>query len=128
MVLVLVLVAGGVVAWRMLDRPSDYERAVGYLPPSTLRATYTDWAEVRAAAGGSSLSADSSEAKVGAFLDRAFERDLTSGSALAESTHAMASHYGFSPLDATWEDRGPIIDLDGKIPLCAWNQATSQCG
>ena len=28
----------------------------------------------------------------------------------------------------TWEDRGPIISLDGKIPLCAWNQATSQCG
>jgi len=28
----------------------------------------------------------------------------------------------------TWEDQGPVIDLDGKIPLCAWNQATSQCG
>lgn len=106
MVLVLVLVAAGLVAWRLLDRPSDYERAVGYLPPSTLRATYTDWAEVRAAAGGSSLSAGSSEAKVRAFLDRAFERDLASGSALAESTFAMASHYGFSPLDAAWESFG----------------------
>jgi branched-chain amino acid transport system substrate-binding protein len=28
----------------------------------------------------------------------------------------------------TWEDRGPVIDLDGKSKLCAWSQATSQCG
>jgi hypothetical protein len=27
----------------------------------------------------------------------------------------------------TWEDRGPVIDLDGKSKLCAWSQATSQC-
>ncbi|MGZ8744639.1 MAG: hypothetical protein ACXWXO_17105 [Nocardioides sp.] len=109
-VLVLVLAAGGLLAWRLLDRPSDYERAVGYLPSSTLRATYTDWAAVRSAADGGSLSASSAPGKVSAFLDRAFEQDLTSTSAVAESTAALAEHYGFSPLDVSWEVLGQAPD------------------
>lgn len=105
--LALVLVAAaGVVVWRLLDRSSDYERAVGYLPSSTLRATYTDWAAVRSAARGDSLSAASSARQVQDFLDRAFDRDLTSTSALAESTFALSARYGFSPLDAEWEAFG----------------------
>ena len=53
-----------------------------------------------------SLSAGSAPGKVSAFLDRAFEQDLTSTSAVAESTSALAEHYGFSPLDASWEVLG----------------------
>ncbi len=108
--LLLALVVGGALLWRLLDRPSDYERAVGYLPSSTLRATYTDWAAVRSAADGGSLSASSAPGKVSAFLDRAFEQDLTSTSAVAESTAALAEHYGFSPLDVSWEVLGQAPD------------------
>jgi hypothetical protein len=108
---------GGVVAWRLLDRPNDYERAVGYLPPSTLRATYTDWAAVRTEARGDSLSAGSPAGRVQAFLDRAFDMDLTSTSALAESTYAMATRYGFSPLDAQWESFGQ--SPEGQVVVLA---------
>ena len=114
-VLALVLVAAGVVAWRLLDRPGDYERAVGYLPQSTLRATYTDWAEVRSAARGAALSDASSADEVQDFLDRAFDQDLTSTSALAESTFALSAHYGFSPLDAAWEAFGQ--SPDGQVAV-----------
>lgn len=104
--LALLLVAAGLVAWRLLDRPSDYERAIGYLPPDTLRATYTDWEEVRSAARGGSLDAGSSVGQVQDFLGRAFDKDLTSTSALAESTFALGRQFGFSPLDASWEALG----------------------
>jgi hypothetical protein len=116
-VLVLALVAAGLVVWRLLDRPSEYDRAVGYLPPSTLRATFTDWEAVRSAAEGDSLSAGSSAGQVQAFLDRAFDRDLTSTSALAESTFAMQAHYGFSPLDAAWESFGQ--SPEGQVVVLA---------
>ena len=48
---VVVLVAGAVVAWRLLTRPTDYERAVAWLPEDSLRVTWTDWAAVRADVG-----------------------------------------------------------------------------
>ena len=114
-VLLLVVVAGAV-GWRLLDRPTDYERALGYLPASTMRATFTDWAEVRSAARGGSLDAGSTPGAVSEFLGRAFDRDLTSGSALADATYPLMDKYGFSPLDATWEvfgqsEQGQVVVL-----------------
>jgi hypothetical protein len=125
-VLVLALLAAGLVAWRLLDRPSDYDRAVGYLPAETLRATYTDWAAVRSAARGDALSAGSSAKQVQAFLDRAFDRDLTSTSALAESTYALAEHYGFSPLDAAWESFGQ--SPQGQVVVLALPEDADMAG
>ena len=119
--LALVAVVAGLFVWRLfLDRPSDYERAVGYLPPSTLRATYTDWAEVRSAARGDDLSAGSSAGQVQAFLRRAFDHDLTPTSALAESTFALESHYGFSPLGAEWESFGQ--SPEGQVVVLALDE------
>lgn len=103
--LTLVVAAGAVLAWQAMSR-TDYERAVTSMPASTLRATYTDWAEVRSLTGGSTLSAESSTGAVDRFLDRAYERDLISTSAVYGSTPAMAGEYGFSPLDASWEMYG----------------------
>jgi hypothetical protein len=95
-----------VVTWRVLHGRSTYEEALSVLPESTLRTTFTDWAEVRAQAKGSSLDAGSSHAQVSAFLNRAFDLDLTSGSGLSESTYLLMRRFGFSPLDAQWEVLG----------------------
>jgi hypothetical protein len=105
-VAVLAVAGAAFVVWRLLSTETDYERAIGTLPASTMRATYTDWAAVREAARGDGLAAGSSESEVATFLDRAFERDLVSTSAVAESTVAMSDQFGVSPLDATWEVLG----------------------
>jgi hypothetical protein len=113
-VLVMALGLAAAVAWRMLSRPTDYERAVGSLPAGTLRATYTDWSAVRDLADGDGLDASSSRREVRAWLDRAFERDLVSTSAVAESAHALMTAFGASPVDAEWEvlgqgERGQVV-------------------
>ena len=108
-----VLGVAGVLLWRFLAPPSDYEEALSALPASTLRATYTDWAEVRAEADGTGLGAGASEQEVAAFLGRAFDQDLASTSAVADSTVAMRDRYGVSPLDASWEAFGQ--DESGQV-------------
>ena len=102
--LLVVVVLAGVVAWRLLGASTRYEQAIGTLPASTLRTTYTDWASVRASADGDGLGAATSRDRVQAFLTRAYDLDLTSGSAVADSTYALQRTLGFSPLDAEWED------------------------
>ncbi len=104
--LVVVAAVAGVVTWRLLGTSSTYEQALDTLPRSTLRTTYTDWTAVRAGARGDGLHADASRAQVEAFLNRAYDLDLTAGSAVVESTYAMQRTYGFSPLDAQWEAFG----------------------
>jgi hypothetical protein len=100
--LALVVVASAaVLAWRWIGT-TDYEDAVNTMPASTLRATYTDWAQVRAQLD-TALDAGTSAAEVSKFLDEAFRADLVSTSAVSGSTQAMARRYGYSPLDATWE-------------------------
>ena len=105
----------GVVAWRLLDTHSRYEDALGTLPKSTLRTTYTDWDAVRTAARGTGLGAASSKGKVEAFLTRAYDLDLTSGSAIDDSTYALQHKLGFSPLDAEWEAFGQ--GKDGQVDV-----------
>lgn len=102
LVVLAVVAAGAWFGWRALQR-TDYERAVTLLPEETLRATWTDWAAVRSLADGSDLGAEPSTRDVGGFLSRAYDLDLTSTSAVADSTYAMDRHYGFSALDAEWE-------------------------
>lgn len=101
---VLVLVAGAVLAWRLLARPGDYERAVAWLPEDSLRVTWTDWAAVRADVGAPGPGAGAGA--VAGFLDRAYEADLSAGSAVVEATGALDRRYGFSPLDVGWEAFG----------------------
>ena len=113
-ILVVVLLAA-VVAWRLLGASSTYQQAIDTLPESTLRATYTDWTHVMSSARGSSLDSRSSKPKVESFLSRAYDLDLTSGSAVAESTYALQQKLGFSPLDASWEAFGQ--GRDGQVDV-----------
>jgi hypothetical protein len=103
--LVVALGVGAWFGWRAMQRTS-YERAVAMMPESTLRATWTDWAAVRSLADGSSLGSSASTREVSSFLSRAYDLDLTSTSAVVDSTYAMNRRYGFSPLDADWEMYG----------------------
>lgn len=121
LVLVVLAAAGGLFAWRLLDK-TEYERAVASMPAATLRATYTDWSRVRATLDATGLGADSSTRDVGKFLDQAYDADLLSTSAVSASTYAMASLYGFSPLDASWEmygqaRKGAVVAM--KLPESA---------
>ena len=133
-VLVVVVVAG-VLAWRLLNRSSTYQDALGTLPQSTLRATYTDWEQVRSLANGTSLDDTSPASKVSAFLSRAYDRGLTSGSGVDESTRAMAKHLGFSPLDAQWEVLGQsrqgqvdVMRLDDSVDFDKIERALNRLG
>jgi hypothetical protein len=133
-VVVLVLLAG-VVAWRVLDRPSTYEQALAALPASTLRATWTDWGQTRREAGGSGVTAGSSRARVQSFLDRAYDLDLTSGSGISGSTAVLAERFGFSPLDAEWEALGQsrrgqvdVLRLDDRVDMAGIERALRRLG
>lgn len=103
----LVVVVGGLYAvrwWSERDR-TELDRALAMSPGDTQRWSWTDWAGVRdelgveattdAGAGG----VDRTEA----LLDRGFDADLTSTSALVESAPDLQARYGFSPLSARWE-------------------------
>ncbi|CAN5538907.1 hypothetical protein BH10ACT10_BH10ACT10_23510 [soil metagenome] len=133
--LLVVVALAGVVAWRLLDTASRYEQALGTLPRSTLRTTYTDWAEVRTSARGSGLGASASEAQVEAFLTRAYDLDLTSGSAVAESTYALQDKLGFSPLHTDWETFGQgkdgqvdVLRVDDSVDLAAVERRLKSLG
>ena len=133
--LVVVAVLAGVVAWRLLGATSTYEQALDTLPRATLRTTFTDWEHVRSEAGGASLAAGSSQAKVEDFLTRAYDLDLTSGSAVAESTYALQKHFGFSPLDARWEAFGQsragqvdVLRLDESVDPAGVERALRRLG
>jgi hypothetical protein len=121
--LVAVVAVGAWLGWRALTRTS-YEQAVAWMPASTLRATYTDWESVRSQADGSDLDASSTTRDVSNFLSRAYDLDLTSTSAVVDSTYAMNRRYGFSPLDASWEMYGQsregavvLLQFDDSVDL-----------
>ena len=121
-----VAVLAGVVAWRLLDAGSRYEQALGTLPAATLRTTYTDWTAVRTGARGVGLGAASSRGEVEAFLTRAHALDVTTGSAVAESTHALQQRFGFSPLVAEWEAFGQ--GRDGQVAVLRVDDAVDLTG
>ena len=133
--LLVVAALAGVVTWRIVGARSTYEDALDTLPSSTLRARYTAWSEVRARADGGSLGAGSSRAQVSAFLDRAFDLDLVSGSGVHESTYALMRRYGFSPLDARWEALGQsregqvdVMRLDDDVDMAGIERALLRLG
>lgn len=98
---VLALVVLGIRWWT--GRPgSDLDAAVALAPADAQRLLFTDWADVRRTLGAD-VDADSSGAAAEAFLDEAFEADLSPMSALLESTPVMQEEYGFSPASLEWE-------------------------
>ena len=104
-VVVLALVAGGTVAglrWWQERHRSDLERALAYAPSATARFSWTDWSGVRRELGAH-LDDRSSADDVESFLSDGFDADLTSGSAMVESTTVLQQAFGFSPADVDWE-------------------------
>ena len=96
--------AGAVAAVRAL-RPgpgTTLERAFAAAPDDAARYSFTDWAAVRRELG-LDLSADSTTADVRTLIDRGYDADLTSTSALVESAQALQAQYGFSPATLDWE-------------------------
>ena len=99
--LVIVLVVAGFLWWRGTPG-TEFERAAGLAPAGSERLSWTDWSAVRDELGAR-LTADSSAQDVSDFLDRGYDADLTSASALLQSAPEMQTSFGFSPATAEWE-------------------------
>ena len=111
--LVLALVAG-LWWWRSL-RMTDLERALSVAPADSARLSWTDWGGVRSELGVS-LNGDSTTPELDRFLDRAYDRDLSSTSALLGSADVLQREFGFSPATVDWEmfsqsDQGAVVLL-----------------
>jgi hypothetical protein len=105
----------GVRFWRNAHR-SDFAKATDLLPADTLRASWTDWAGVRAVLGESGLATSNPGGdQIRAFLEKAFSSDLSPASTIDESAVALAANYGFSPVNADWEMFGQ--SRDGAVML-----------
>ncbi|MCF6376210.1 hypothetical protein L2K70_01190 [Nocardioides KLBMP 9356] len=99
---VLVVVAGALVAWRLLAPTTPIEEALGYVPADASRVSWTDWGAVRRELGAD-VDARSSGEEVDAFVTEAFGADLSSMSALGTSASTMQTELGFSPASLRWE-------------------------
>jgi hypothetical protein len=107
----------GVTAFLVLrgaDRTS-FAWGVDHAPAGTQRLSWTDWAAVRAREKAE-LSAGSTAGDVRRLLDRAFDDDLSSASALVTSAPVLQTRFGFSPATADWElfsqsDQGAVVML-----------------
>lgn len=102
-ILVLLLATAAVVVrWASSGPDSRLAAAVALAPETTGRLTWTDWSGVRRELDAD-LTASSSGGQVQRFLDRAWDADLTSASALVESSPTMHDRYGISPANLEWE-------------------------
>jgi hypothetical protein len=92
----LVAVAGAGVALSQVERITPpLPTALASMPPETLTASVTDWAQVRERLAG----ADGRHR----LLDRAYDTDVSAVSVLGEMAPVMESRYGWSVLDSVWE-------------------------
>lgn len=115
---VVLVLALGVVAWRVVTRPepSRFAAAARLAPASTIRLLWTDWSAVRREVG-SKVSGRSTSDDIESFLDDSFDAGLGSGSVLVDSAAALQEYLGFSPATIDWElsaqDRRSAITLMG---------------
>ena len=100
-VLLLAAVGGGLWWWRA-SSGSELARAAALAPADAERLSWTDWSGVRRELDAD-LSDSSSAAGLGRFLDRGFDADLTSTSALLASAPVLQTRFGFSPATVEWE-------------------------
>jgi hypothetical protein len=104
-VVVVVVMAAGVFAgvrWWLDSQRTELERAMAMAPDDAQRLSWTDWAGVRDELD-LSVGDDPSSSDITDLVDRGFEADLTSTSALADSAQAMQVELGFSPATVDWE-------------------------
>ena len=98
-----VVVAALAVVWVVRDdERSRLDTALELAPDSSQRFSWTDWSAVRDEVGAD-LSVDSSGEDVDAFLLDAYDRDLSSTTALDESAATTQDELGFSPATIDWE-------------------------
>jgi hypothetical protein len=112
-VLVVAALAAGAFALFHHGR-TPYERALDTLPRETLRATYTDWAQVRAAVHEPSLDR---------FIEDAYDRDLTQTSALESTADQLQKLYAIDLRAAQWEVYGQSDQ--GSVAVLAVGDSTS---
>jgi hypothetical protein len=92
-----------VAVWRLGGHDqTSFAWAVGHAPEGTQRVSWTDWAQVRAEEHAT-LSARSPASDVRKFLDKAYDDDLTSTSALVDSAPVLQEKFGLSPASIDWE-------------------------
>jgi len=96
------LVVGGLFWWHGRDGRTSFAWAVAHAPSGTQRASWTDWAAVRAHEQAR-LSDGSSAGELHRLLTRAFDDDLSSTSALVGSAPVLQRRFGFSPANVDWE-------------------------
>lgn len=94
-----VLVVAALAGWWWAGRDRGLAGVVALAPEGAQRVTFTDWAGVRAEVGVSGRGAES----LTELLDRGYDRDLVSASALVSSAEAMRASLGVSPGNAEWE-------------------------
>lgn len=92
---VVALVAGAF--WWFQSRRTTYESALATLPAEVLRASYTDWAAIRAEVGDTSIDD---------FAREAYDRDLSRRSALESAAIELEDLYGIDLRDVEWEIYG----------------------
>ena len=90
------------VRWWLDSQRTDVERAMAMAPDVAQRVSWTDWAGVREELDVS-LGEEPSSSDVTELVDRGFEADLTSTSALVDSAPVMQVRLGFSPATIDWE-------------------------
>lgn len=101
----LVVVAAAVVVgvrWWHDHHRTELAQAIGWAPDGTARYSWTDWAAVRQRLH-STVSASSTPAQLADFLSDGYDADLTSESAMPESSDVLQEKYGVSPADVDWE-------------------------
>lgn len=99
------MVVAGLVWWQRGDGDTRFEEALAALPAQTEIVSYTDWAAAQDAVGSDAAGSSSQRTK-DAFLDAAYEHDVSAVSLLALSDAGVYAAYGVSVLDAEWEIYG----------------------
>lgn len=99
--LLLVAVGGGLWWWRT-SSASEFAKAAALAPADAERLSWTDWAGVRRELGAKPTVARSAT-ELSKFLDRGYDADLTSTSALLASAPVLQTEFGFSPATVEWE-------------------------
>lgn len=113
--LVVALIAGGVAWWLAQRERTAFEDALGTLPQRTLRAAYTDWAQVRAAVD--------TGPRLGPFLTAAYDRGLSRTSALESNAAQLVDHYGIDLRESAWEMYGQ--SEEGSVAVLRVDRGTS---
>ena len=115
LVAVAVVVVGVVVVVLVVRRSTPLEEAVASLPKPVLRVSFTDWNQAGAEVPGPDPGVHSSSGAVDRWMEKAFDKGVTSASALSTSFHALGTNYGVTPTSGEWEVYGQA--RDGSVSL-----------